>query len=239
MSERTELYPVVHLRSVDQAVDQTGVVLEAGADGVFLIDMAAGGSTKRTVDSFNAVDEAFPDSYVGVNILMFSAAGMYAATQNWNIDRDIRRLPNGIWVDDVTVHGDELTIPAMRDTHPELSAVEYFGGIAFKYTRLHTEDPERAAAQAREFGSLTDVVTTSGPGTGMPSNIPKLAAMKEAIGEQPLAVASGVDPDNVVAHAAVVDKILVATGIETYRESGEFDPSKLDALISNMQTAQR
>lgn len=115
--------------------------------------------------------------------------------------------------------------------HPELAGVALLGGVAFKYTPSYTDDPVGAAAAARELEPFVDVVTTSGPGTGMSPQPEKLAAMKHAIGK-PLAVASGIGPDNIHGYAGTVDQILVASSVETQPYSGIFDVAMLAEFIT-------
>jgi predicted TIM-barrel enzyme len=101
----------------------------------------------------------------------------------------------------------------------------YFGGVAFKYQR-QVGDLERAAQIASRY---LEVVTTSGAGTGIPAEIDKLQRMKAALGATPLAVASGITPENVANYLPCVDCFLVATGIS--RSWTELDSDKLARLV--------
>jgi predicted TIM-barrel enzyme len=58
-----------------------------------------------------------------------------------------------------------------------------------------------------------DVVTTSGPATGEPAEVEKIKTMKKSIGDFPLAIASGITPENVSDCLPYADIFLVATGI--------------------------
>jgi hypothetical protein len=69
----------------------------------------------------------------------------------------------------------------------------YFGGVAFKHQR-EVSDLERAARTAAEY---MEVVTTSGPGTGRSASREKIAALREGLADAPLAIASGITPENV------------------------------------------
>jgi predicted TIM-barrel enzyme len=75
-----------------------------------------------------------------------------------------------------------------------------------------------------------DVVTTSGKGTGWAADIKKIQKMKQAMGDFPLAIASGVTPENVTTYLPVADCFLVATGIS--RNFYEFDLAKTRQLIN-------
>jgi hypothetical protein len=101
---------------------------------------------------------------------------------------------------------------------------EYFGGVAFKYQR----EVEDVAAAAVAATTCMDVVTTSGAATGEAAGIEKIVAMKRAIGSFPLAIASGISPENVGDYLPHVDCFLVATGIS--RGFHELDPGRTRAL---------
>lgn len=102
----------------------------------------------------------------------------------------------------------------------------YFGGVAFKYQR-HVEDFESACRVATRY---MDVVTTSGPGTGHAAEVEKIRRMKAALGVIPLAIASGVTPENVADYLPHADCFLVATGIS--RSFTELDPARVRSLIA-------
>ncbi len=106
----------------------------------------------------------------------------------------------------------------------------YFGGVAFKYQR-RVQDVQAAARKAMRF---MDVVTTSGPGTGQAADISRIRLMKEALGEFPLAIASGISPKNVGAYLPYSDCYLVATGIST--DFSHLNPILLRALMEEVRS---
>ena len=76
-----------------------------------------------------------------------------------------------------------------------------------------------------------DIVTTSGPGTDRPASIEKIKAIRQAIGEKPLGLASGVSIENIDNLKPYVDDVLVSSSIETAPYSGEFVRPKLYELV--------
>lgn len=64
----------------------------------------------------------------------------------------------------------------------------------------------------------------------MPANPDKISLMKQAIGDQPLALASGVDVNNIHLYKDA-DIILVSSSIETHPQSGELNGPVLEELI--------
>ena len=134
---------------------------------------------------------------------------------------------NGLWADNA-VSGDSRKgnfyaeqVQPFREARPDLLC---FGGVAFKYQPA-VGDVADAARNALPF---VDVVTTSGEGTGEAPDVAKIAAMKSAIGAAPLAIASGITPENVGAYPEICDCFLVATGISS--SVSELDPVRVMQL---------
>jgi predicted TIM-barrel enzyme len=105
----------------------------------------------------------------------------------------------------------------------------YFGGVAFKYQRPVAD----LAAAARIASRYMDVVTTSGPGTGQAADVEKIHAMKAALGDFPLAIASGITPENVSQYLPCSDCYLVATGIS--RSFEWLDRNRVQALVQKVR----
>ena len=101
--------------------------------------------------------------------------------------------------------------------------------MAFKYQRL-IYDLRQAAVKATPY---MDVVTTSGPGTGHAAAVAKIRLMKQALGDFPLAIASGVTPENVADYLPYADCFLVATGIS--RSFEELEPERVKLLVRNIR----
>ncbi|MGA2248558.1 MAG: adenine phosphoribosyltransferase [Verrucomicrobiota bacterium] len=214
--------PVIHAETLDQTLRNAAIANTAGSDGVFLIDHSI--SSSELLQIARGVLNEFPGWWVGVNCLGQPPEAVVA-----EIEPDI----SGIWVDNAGIN-------EFRDNQPEaekfLQAREqngwgglYFGGVAFKYQREVTE-LERAGKVAAKY---IDVVTTSGPGTGRPALREKIVAMKRGLGEAPLAIASGITPENVSDYLDLVTCFLVATGISS--SFTELDPERLKALMARVK----
>ncbi len=226
-----EIYPVVHIKDVDTAVKQVDKSFAYGADGVYLIDHGVSGSANTLLSAFEMAKTSHPDQFVGVNILAAgSSARALSQLETACQQGVISRLPDGLWVDDAK--HDLGTTTMLREQYPGLAAVRLLGGTAFKYTATYTDDPEKAALEARALAPHVDVITTSGEGTGMAPSVAKIVAMKQAIGDQKLAVASGITIENIQNYEGAVDQLLVSTSIETVPYSGVFDDAKLQTLIT-------
>jgi hypothetical protein len=75
-----------------------------------------------------------------------------------------------------------------------------------------------------------DVVTTSGVATGQEADDAKITDFRAGIGDRPLALASGVTPENALRYKDV-DAFLVATGINKPGDFYTIDPARLAALM--------
>lgn len=201
--DRRVLLPVVHCIHEAQVRLAAEVAMGNGADGIFLINQ--GGMHAHEVASVAGKlreDVAF----VGLNRLGDMGDTVMAAGDVASLNLD------AVW-------SDRCDMPSGG------RAWLFFGGVAFKY-QPEVGDVGLAAFEAVRDG--VDVVTTSGPATGSPPTVEKVAAMRAAIGDHALAVASGITPENVEPFLAHVDAFLVASGVE--QSFGVFDPARVRAL---------
>lgn len=200
--DRRVLLPVIHCVREAQVRLAAEAAMENGADGVFLINQ--GGMVAREIAHL-----------AGVLREDVASVGLNRLGEHLMATADVARSNlDAVWSDYCDVPSD------VRGR-----AWLFFGGVAFKYQPA-VSDVGLAAFEAVRDG--VDVVTTSGPATGSPPTVKKLAAMRAAIGDHALAVASGVTPENVEPFLAHVDAFLVASGIES--SFGVFDPARVRAL---------
>ena len=103
-------------------------------------------------------------------------------------------------------------------------------GTAFKKQRL--VEPSHYAGAAAIARQHMDVVTTSGVATGVAADIDKIDVFRESCSDTPLAMASGVTPDNAADYMHRVDCILVATGINVPGDFYNIDEVRLRRLLT-------
>ena len=215
--------PVIHVDSLEQAQRNARTAREAGADGVFLINHWMADEALLAIHE--AVADAHPDWWVGVNCLGLSPEQVF---------RSVSPKVGGVWVDNAGIDEGQEDQPfaervlAVRQSHAP--GCLYFGGVAFKYQR-HVDDLEAACPIAARY---MDVVTSSGPATGSAAEVDKIRRMKQALGDTPLAIASGITPENVGDYLPHADSFLVATGIS--RSFTELDPVLVRALIRQVRS---
>lgn len=199
---RHMIYPVIHVEDKGQAIKNTLIAKKTGCDGVFLINHKIDPETLLEIHA--QVAKAVPDWWIGINCLGFTPRRMFQhATPEMS----------GIWVDNAGIEERSLTqvesdnIKRYRE-ESEWKGI-YFGGVAFKYQR-EVKNLETACRIAMKY---VDVVTTSGPGTAQAAAVNKIQRMKNALGEWPLAIASGITIDNIESYLDKATHFLVASGI--------------------------
>lgn len=218
--QKKTLICVVHTKNAAQAVESTTVALDNGADGVFLIGQTDTGailSSGVLVGCYESVRWKHPKAWIGMNCLDLPDPSVF-----FGLPDDC----NGCWSDYSGVD-DTGTVEAKRYSGARRGSGWnglYFGGVAFKGQDRVT-DLKSVARAATEF---MDVVTTSGPSTGERPTVEKIATMRRAVGDHPLAIASGMTPDNVWHYLNYADCFIVATGVS--RSFHEFDPKLVNAF---------
>lgn len=217
-SNRHVVLPVIHVVDRQQAVRNATVARKAGADGVFLINHDMPYTTLLEIHT--AVCAAHSDWWIGVNCLDLGPLAVF---------KHLNEQVAGVWVDNGLIDEKRQTQPQAEKV---LAAQKqagwqglYFGGVAFKY-----QAPVTAFAQAASIAAnYMDVVTTSGPATGQSAAPEKIRQMKRGVGKRPLAIASGITPENIANYLPFADCFLVATGIS--KQFDELDPHRTRLLI--------
>lgn len=214
-----KIYPVIHYLDRETAFSEAQKAIDAGADGIFLINHQGDDMELLSVACAIKIKHAqFP---VGVNFL--SMTGLDAAIMARKFG-----LPM-VWGDDLGVDSKGLTDLGLSVQAQKVAGADgfdVFASVAFKY-RPHEPNPELAAKNALAAGFIP---TTSGSGTGSAPELTKIIAMSTATGGV-LAVASGMTPENVSDFAPYLSHILVATGVEI--DAHRMDVDKLKLLIAN------
>ncbi|HJN13816.1 MAG TPA: hypothetical protein QF564_34410 [Pirellulaceae bacterium] len=218
--------PVIHPVSKETALDSIQTAVECGADGIFLINQ--GMSTSQVVDFIPEVHRRHKRLWIGINLL---------GSNPEEVIRLIVDLPvGGIWSDNAGIDEQSDAQPAGERFREERNKTGweglYFGGVAFKYQR---EVPDGLLPDsARNATPWMDVITSSGPGTGDAASVEKAKALRCGAGTHPLALASGVSPENVDGFLPCVDAYLVASEIETAKYSGILVPERTKLLADRI-----
>jgi uncharacterized protein len=224
------LLPVVHVLDYEQGMRNARTAADNGADGIFLISHNHTRFNDNELDGLIAsLKDALPKLWIGVNYL--NLGRLEAVLQAGEAGAD------GVWLDNAGIdeRADEQPVAAniqftLQEIYPGLLL---FGGVAFKYQH-RVSDVANAAAKAHHF---MDVVTTSGDATGQAAKLEKVRIMKQAMGDSPLALASGVSAENVHLYLPYVRCFLVASSLRmSMNQPDELDPAKVQELADLIHT---
>ncbi len=229
--------PVIHVLDNVQAEKNARLAFEAGCPGIFLINHDF--SYPEFLPIIRHVRQQFRDLWIGVNFL--AATGKIAFPILADLQNEGVRV-DAYWADDARI--DERQDIDNQNEATEIQAIRrqcgwgglYFGGTAFKKQR--EVDPSGYSKSATLACDLMDVVTTSGIATGHSADICKIQTFRNACGDTPLALASGITPENVSEYLPYVDGVLVSTGINIKGDFYNIDPSRLAKLMRVARTGE-
>ena len=227
--------PVIHVLDAAQAERNVRVAVSEGAAGVFLINHDF--PYPQFLPIVRHIRARFPGLFLGVNFL--AVTGLHAfpvlgALQTEGVPVD------AYWADDACINEHEAANAQTEAGAIAQARVEsgwtglYLGGTCFKKQREVA--PEHYATSARIATGFMDAVCTSGVATGHAADAGKIQTFRAAIGDAPLALASGITPENALSYAADVDCFMVATGINPPGDFYNIDPQRLQQLLSITRT---
>ena len=219
--------PVIHVLDSDRTCKNVEILLEAGAQGCFLINHDF--EPEKFLPIIRDTRKAFPSLWMAVNFL--AVTGEHAFPVLGQLQADGCQV-DAYWADDACIDEDGANAEAKRIAAArDISGWDglYFGGTAFKKQR--EVDPSRYGDAAREACPFMDVITTSGVATGQEADLGKIETFRAAIGDRPMALASGISPENACAYADV-DCFMVATGINEPGNFYDIDPVRLADLMA-------
>lgn len=216
-----QVWPVIHLSVPEAAYRNAAIASSCGCAGVFIIEMDG---LDDAIDPVAIeIKRLHPALLVGVNYLSLPAHIALPRSLGLGLDATWTDSP-GIRSDGVCPMVEQGIMPVLERNPEHL----FFASVAFKYQPVDA-DPAGAAIAAARLGMIP---TTSGPRTGQPPSADKLQAMRAALGDGPLAVASGIDPENAYELGRFLTHVLVSTGISS--SFYEFDESLLRRLTGQL-----
>ncbi len=222
--------PVIHVQDRPQVCRNIELAVGCGAQGVFLINHDF--DLPTFLPLLEECREAFPSVWMGVNFLGVTGRDAFPVLG----EMEQRGLViDAYWADDARIEERERDASEAEEISrlraESLWTGLYFGGTAFKKQRV--VNPAHYVEAASEASRWMDVVTTSGPGTGQTADLSKIANFRTGVAQRPLAIASGITPENVGDYARDADAILVATGINRPGDFYEIDQGRLTRLLEN------
>lgn len=229
-TDTSVVLPVIHVLDNTQTELNIQRALDGGCKGVFLINHDFG--IEKFLPIIRHARETFPNIWLAINFL--AVTGKHAFPVLGKLQNEGCRI-DGYWGDDARI--DEHCDKANQREAAEILDVKkannwdglYFGGTAFKKQR--DVNPEHYATSAELATHFMDVVCTSGVATGHAADLDKIKTFRNACGETPLALASGITPENVGQYSNDVDCLMVATGINIKDDFYNIDPKRLQKLM--------
>ena len=221
------ILPVIHVINHDQTASNIDKLIDADISGCFLINHDF--DVDRFLPIIRSIRTRYPNFWIGLNFL--AVTGLEAFPVLATLSKQGCRI-DAYWADDARI--DER-----KEHQTEANEIQnirqktgwnglYFGGTAFKKQReVHPTDFKKSAQIA---GRFMDVVTTSGIATGNAAEISKISTFRSALPDTPIALASGITPENALNYA-MVDCFMVATEINIADDFYNIDPTRLKSLI--------
>ena len=223
-----EIIPVIHYVDHEQVMFNVDLCVSMGIESIFLINHNfTSQAIEELCKAILDVKEKYPTLWVGVNFLGIENRAALALGRRHGVD--------GLWCDNANICTPNIDLIEyyfyMANESGE-KALTYFGGVEFKYQKQpKTEDLPWVYEQASKY---IDVITTSGEGTGKEIDLNKLKRIRETIGEDKLlAVASGVNKDNIKEISQYANYYMVASSI-TEPNSEYIIREALQNLINNL-----
>lgn len=220
---------VVHVENYFQAWRNVDIAARCGADGAFLISHGKVPDLMliniyKTI-RYERKNHGMPAFWLGINCLDIEEPEIFSKVPQ---DAD------GIWLDDLGLRQRDPEDKRAKNIRAARISSKWhgllFGGVAFKYQEaVPLTDLAEICRRARDYA---DVVTTSGDATGKAPELKKIQLIKDALGDFPFAIASGMTPDNVKDYIPYAHCILAATGIS--KNFTEFDPAEVRAMAQKI-----
>lgn len=230
------LFAVIHAKDAQQVTQNVQLALEEGVAGVFIINHDF--DYPQLLPILRQVRGCFPDAFVGVNFHTINGGEAFPILGR--LAREGVKM-DAYWADNACIQ-DASIDQASAEMIASLRQKSgwdglYFGGTAFKNAKQHLKlcapVPTENLTQVAEAASrYMDIVTTSGPDTGVAPDMEKITLMRGGCLDTPLCVASGVTPHNVQNFFEDVDCVFAASSIQKTGDKTMLDRNKLQALLS-------
>jgi len=204
------VFPVIHVKTEEQAIRNVKLAMRCGAPGVALINHDF--SKEELLPIIKKVRSQFPNLFLCINFLGTTGEHAFPIISKLASEGFII---NAYWADDARIletssQQDEAERIAKAQAVAGLNGMLYIGGVAFKKQRIVDN---RYVEKAARISKLYTTVCTSGVKTGSAVSTVKIARMRQGCGESPLGLASGVTPENLWLYSNYIDLVLCATGI--------------------------
>lgn len=214
------IIPVIHHIDEKTTFENVKICSNNNVYGIFLIQMD--GKNETLTNLAKKIKLEFESLKVGVNHLGYYAKESVLECINYGLDM--------CWSDNSIVSSEHISNEAL-EIQKEIKNMDFkfFNSVAFKYQKKEP-NPPLAAIKSKSLGFIP---TTSGVATGVFADLNKIKAIKNDLKEYPLALASGLNVDNVKDFQPYINFGLVSTGIS--EDFHHFSNKKLKELMLNLK----
>lgn len=214
-----KVYPVIHYYDDKTTIEQALIAKESGADGVFLISHI--GLDERLIPLAVQIKKELGIK-AGLNLLPYYPFHVANIVRANNLDM--------VWFDNCGVSSEGITDQGLviKEFAENNHHIEVFASVAFKYQK---EEPNPALAAKIAYDSKF-IPTTSGSGTGFAPEVDKIKSMFSETGV--LAIASGMNNENIDSFKNYLTHVLVSTGIS--KDDFHFDEIKIKDFIKKAKS---
>lgn len=229
LQKKHTVLPAIHAHTISMTLENIDMIQQQWADWFMLVNNEI--SPEKLLKIYEQVENRYEDLFHGINVL-WRTPDMVIRELQWlrvdglRVDKPYIREVN--WEDRTN-----LIQQAMNDTGRSWL---YFWWVAFKYQKpLSSEELPKAVEKSQLY---LDVITTSWSATWKAANPQEVKYMRELIGKFPLALASGITPENIQDYLPYVDTSIVGTWISERMNqyAHVFDQGKLQRLMEKVSS---
>jgi len=201
---------------VDGLRDDVRALQEGGVDAIMFCNendrpyrLKAGPETIAVMSA--VIAELAPELHVpyGVDILWDPIAAIAVAKATGA--GFVREIFTGVYAGDMGLWTTNVGEAARFRAAIDASDVKLFYNINAEFTDRLDRRPIAAIARSVAFGSLPDAICVSGPMTGEAVEKSTLGEVRKAVGDIPVIVNTGCNPDNIAGFLEYADAAIVGT----------------------------
>ncbi len=208
----------LHPFDIDHWMGNAQTAYEHGADGVAIVTHHIGQITALKL--CNKVKEKRPYHKVIVNILQVDPKWIFDTIFK---SQELSKTIDWIWTDRAYIYGVD-TYDKKYENNKYANEIKllieenertwvYFGPFAFKWPYQNIISEEEYWVAIKQAKNYLDVITTSGPWTWYEADVAKIKLIKQLAWEYPIALASGLTPNNFDIYKDYHDISIVFSGI--------------------------
>ncbi len=221
---------------IETALDDAKALCNGGVDGIIIENYGDAPYYPRRVPPFTVAAMAIivrhvvkaVDIPVGVNVLR----------NDWRSSLSIAHVTEASFIRVNILSGSYITDQGYIEGEAHLlqrlkrylnSRVKVFADIDVKHAGRIVQRPLEDEARDLSERSLADAIIVTGEATGKPPRIEKVKIVKEAVGDKPVIVGSGLTPENIASYLRICDGFIVGT---YFKRGRRVNIEKVKALVS-------